>query len=117
MFVILNKKFMCEFQSLYYEDDGYVVKCKDCGHYQVAFGTMMLSLSEDDYEILCKIVAKKRNEADFAASENTRNVVIPTPSQGLYLLLTREEAHCFYDILEAADSEEKARQMMALFHS
>lgn len=108
---------MCEFQSLYYNDDGYVVRCKDCGYYQLAFGTMMLSLSGMDYETLCKVVKKKHGEIDFAASEHTRNVVVATPSQGLYMLLTREESNRLHDILEAADSEEKAREIMNLFYS
>lgn len=107
---------MCEFQSLYYDDDGYVVVCKDCGYYQLAFGSTMLSLSAEDYIKLCKIVRNKYNYVDFTASENTRNVVIPTPSQGLYLLLTRNEANRLYEILEEADTEEKARSLMALFN-
>lgn len=107
---------MCEFQSLYYDDDGYVVQCKDCGYYQVAFGTMLLSLSSHDYQILCSVVKSKQGEIDFAASDNTRNVVISTPSQGQYMLLTRPESNRLHEILEAADTEEKTKQLMALFH-
>jgi hypothetical protein len=107
---------MCEFQSLYYSDDGYVVQCKDCGYYQLAFGNTMLSLSAEEYIALCKMVKNKRNDIDYTSFENTRNIVIPTPSQSLFLLLTKEEANRFHKILEAADTEEKAQQLMALFH-
>ena len=107
---------MCEFQSLYYEDDGYVVHCKDCGYYQVAFGNTMLSLSPDDYIALTKVVKRKHYNVDFSASENTRNVVIPTPSQGMYLLLTKNEATRLHEILEEADTEEKAQTLINLFN-
>ncbi|KAA5532730.1 hypothetical protein F0919_18290 [Taibaiella lutea] len=107
---------MCEFQSLYYSDDGYVAQCKDCGYYQVAFGNTMLSLSTKDYITLRKVVKKKCNDIDYASFENTRNIVIPTPSAGLFILLTKEEVNSFHRILEAADTEEKAQQLMALFH-
>jgi len=106
---------MCEFRSLYYNDDGYVVQCKDCGYYQLAYGNTMLSLSGEDFRKMRSIVKMKQMEVDFAASENTRNVVIPTPSPGQYLLLTKEESNRFHEILEAADNEEKAQELIALF--
>lgn len=107
---------MCAFQSLYYSDDGYVVQCKDCGHYQLGFGTMMLSLSRNDFTTLRKIVKCKYQETNIACTENARNIVIPTPSQSSCLLLTREESDRFHEILEAADTEEKAQEMIALFY-
>lgn len=108
---------MCEFRSLYYSDNGYVVQCKDCGYYQVSFGNTMLSLSTADYSALYKVVQSKRNYIDFASFENTRNIVIPTPSQGFFMMLTKEETDRFHQMLEAADTEEKAQQLMAMFHS
>ena len=106
---------MCEFRSLYYDDDGYVVQCKDCNYYQLGFGSTMLSLSPDDFETLGKVVRHKYNEIDFGLSESIRNVVIPTPSHNVFLLLTKEEANRFHEILEAADNEAKAQQMLAMF--
>jgi hypothetical protein len=114
---IINIKCMCEFLSLYYKDDGYVVQCKDCSYYQLAFGSTMLSLSPEDFEMLTRVVRNKFNEIDFNFSENARNVVIPTPSHGLFMLLTKEEANRFHEILEAADTEAKAQQMLAMFQA
>jgi len=105
---------MCEFRSLYYGDDGYVVQCKDCNYYQLAFGSTMLSVSPKDFETLSDVVKNKYNEIDLDFAENSRNIVIPTPSYGICMLLTKEEANRFHEILEAADTEGKVQQIMAL---
>jgi len=106
---------MCEFQSLYYDDDGYVVHCRDCGCYQLAYGNTMLSLDAAAYEALCLAVKKKYRNVDFSASGNTRNIVIPAPAKGLYLLLTRQEAFRLQEILEEADTERMTQSLLALF--
>ena len=107
---------MCEFQSLYFNDDGYVVRCKQCGVYQVAFISIMLTLTESDFEAFCKMVKHKCNEEDCSFIEHTKNVVIPTPCYGIYILLTRVEAQKFNGILEDADNEAKALSMINLFN-
>lgn len=106
---------MCEFQSLYYNDDGYVVQCKDCQYYQLGFGSTMLSLSPRDFNTLSKIVSSKYHENYFDFSEHVRNVTIPTPSHNVFMLLTKEEANRFHEILEAADIEARAQQLFAMF--
>lgn len=107
---------MCEFQSLYFGDDGYVVRCKKCGHYQVAFASTMLNLTGIDFTALCNIVKNKYAEEVFQHNENTKCCVIPTPSNGMYMLFTRKEAQRLHEILEEADNEEQALAMMSLFH-
>ncbi len=47
--------------------------------------------------------------------KHARNVVIPTPSHNVFMLLTKEEANRFHEILEAADTEAKAQQLLAMF--
>lgn len=107
---------MCEFQSLYFNDDGYVVRCKQCGCYQLAFGSTMLTLTKKGFETFCKMVKHKCNERDFLFSEHSKCVVIPTPSNGVYMLLTKNEVNQLNEILEEADNEEKAQCLLSLFN-
>jgi hypothetical protein len=106
---------MCEFESLYFNDDGYVVRCKKCGYYQLAFGTIMLTLTKKDFETMRNVVQQKCNEGDFSLCEHSKCVCIPTPSTGMYMLLTKNEAKRFNEILEEADNEEKAKSLLNLF--
>jgi hypothetical protein len=106
---------MCNFQSLYFNDDGYVVRCKECGHYQVAFSSTMLTLTSKGFAALCKLVKNKCSEADYSFAEHTKSVVIPSPAQGLCMLLTRKEAERFCEILEEADTEATTQSLLNLF--
>ena len=107
---------MCEFQSLYFGDDGYVIKCSKCGHYQLAFASTMLTMTKEDFATLCHTVKIKMKEANGYSNHPAKCVVIPAASKSTYLLLTKKEAQRLDEILEEADNEEKALEMMSLFH-
>ena len=106
---------MCEFQSLYFGDDGYVVRCKQCGHFQTGYMSTMLTLTEDDFGILCKMVKYKDSEA-VSLPGHCESVILPTPSQGVFMMLTKQEVSRFNEILEEADNEAKALNLMSLFN-
>ncbi|MEO5890765.1 MAG: DUF6686 family protein [Ferruginibacter sp.] len=107
---------MCEFQSLYFDEDGYVVRCKQCGHYQVAFISTMLTLTETDFHEFCKLVKNKWYNSDESSPDCSKAVILKTPAQGVFIMLTRSEAGRFCEILEQADSEARALTMINLFN-
>lgn len=106
---------MCEFKSLHYGDDGYVVRCKQCGHFQTGYMSTMLTLTEDDFGILCKMVKYKNSEAESFPG-NCKNIILPTPAEGIFMLLTKQEVSRFNEILEEADNEVKALNLIRLFN-
>ena len=108
---------MCEFQSLYFDDDGYVLRCKDCNHYQVAFISTILTLNEDNFQALCQLVKHNCNEPDYSFPEQNKSVVLQTPSNGICMLLTKLELKRFNKILEEADNESKALSLISLFNT
>ncbi|HMO60963.1 MAG TPA: hypothetical protein PKC39_06165 [Ferruginibacter sp.] len=105
---------ICEYQSLYYGDDGYIVRCRQCGHYQVAFISTMLMLNADDFDILRHIVGAKMQEKNSTVP-GTKTVVIRTPSKEVSILLTRAELEQLHRILEEADNELKTQELIRLF--
>ena len=112
-----NKYFMsCKFQSLYYGDAGYVVKCNKCGCYQVAYISTLLNLTRHNFQALCSLVQCKCGEADYIMAGNTKTVVLQTSADGICLLLTRQELLGLHKILQEADNEEKALTLISLFN-
>lgn len=107
---------MCEYQSLYFNDDGYVIRCKQCGHYQLAFSSTLLVLTDDAFHDFCKLVKFKCAEMDCSASGYSKSLVLPTPSPGVCMLLTRTEVSRFGEILEVADNEMKALTLISMFN-
>lgn len=41
---------MCKHRILAHSDNGYIVLCKKCNHFQIAFGTTVISLTDIQYE-------------------------------------------------------------------
>lgn len=107
---------MCKFQSLYFEDDGYVVRCNHCGHYQVGFSSTMLTLADKEFQQFYAQLKHKCVETVSAATAHCKVVILKTPSPGVCMMLTRGEAIRFAEILEQADTEMKALSLMRLFN-
>jgi hypothetical protein len=83
----------CEYQALYRGPDGYVVRCKHCGSYQLAFAGLMLLLQEYDFQAFSRMVTGRCSErCNLQQESNLKNVVIETPAEGIWFLLTHAEA-------------------------
>src|SRR5687767_5693777 len=105
---------MCQFQHLYNNDAGYIIRCKDCRYYQVLFNGIVLSLNEREYQKFLDIIASCEN--DIALDEEQHNLFIPTPRQGVHLFLSANEINELKQMMESADSENKALSLLELFH-
>jgi len=104
----------CEYQSLYRGNDGYVVRCKHCGSYQLAFAGIMLLLEEYDFQAFSRIVTCRCSECSHHQQEtNLKNVVIETPAEGIWFLLTQAEAQRLQLMLSTAGG--RAEKSINLF--
>lgn len=111
-----NDFYMCEFQSLYFEDDGYVLRCKQCGLYQLAFMCIAITVTQENFCAFCRIVKHKCEEAAYSFAEHSKCIIIQTPAEGICFLLTKKEAKKFTEILEEAENEAKALYLIGLFY-
>lgn len=105
----------CEFQSLYFGDDGYVVRCKNCGHYQLAFLCIMITLKAENFSAFCRMIIQRSKETNQACAEHSKCVLIETPASNVSFILTKGEADRFAEILEQAGDEMKALSLLQLF--
>lgn len=107
---------MCNYQTLYHDDNtGYVVRCNECEKIQVGYGNLMLTFSEEDFDAFRNWVHKYRDEQHPSQNPALRNIVIPTPCEGIRLLLCMRELREFDRMLEAADTELQSLEMIKLF--
>jgi hypothetical protein len=104
----------CSFQSLYFADDAYVVRCKECNHYQLGYLSVMLTLSDAAYRDFRQVVYTRKKE-NSGLAPHCKNQVIQTPGKGVCLLFTPLEIRRLYDILDEADTEERVLALIGLF--
>ena len=108
---------MCEFQQLFLSKEGYIILCRHCGCFQLCYGKMVLDLSKHDFEVLRRIV-NNRFEAEYdCVDEDLRQIIIPTPHQGLNLLISLNELRTFRGMLEEAAIELETFTLLSLFNA
>lgn len=107
----------CNFQTLFFSDDGFVARCNSCGHFHVAFMSCMFIMPSEAFAELHRETMFRVKEGDFSFSENSKSVMIPTHTKSAFIMLTANELKNFWQMLEEADSEYKALSMISLFNN
>lgn len=105
----------CEFQTLYAGQEGYIVRCNMCGHYQIAYISTLINLNEEDYHRFFKKVKNQQLTDYSAVNQDSKIIMLPTPSPNINFILTPAELYKLYDMLETADTEIKAQELLLLF--
>jgi len=75
----------------------------------------MLTLSPADYEVLVRMVARKKEVHVPMHDPNIRCVILPTPCNNIHSFLSERELQLLHDMLQEADNEIKAQEMIRLF--
>jgi hypothetical protein len=107
---------MCYYQTLFHDDSlGYVVRCNECEKIQLGYGNMVITFSREDFDAFRSWLQRISEEQDPAISSSLRCILIPTPCEGMKLLLSRRELNEFTGMLENADTELRSLDLMRLF--
>ncbi|TXI31384.1 MAG: hypothetical protein E6Q58_05200, partial [Niabella sp.] len=81
----------CKFQTLFSGEEGYIVRCKECGHYQIAFISVLVNMSEESYFTLYGEV-RQLATCEFPFEKmDAKRIMIPTPSKNVFFILTPKE--------------------------
>lgn len=109
---------MCRYQTLYHDERaGYVVKCVECGRLQVGFMNLMLVFNDEDFHAFRCWLKKIKRDKESCQNEIIRSIIIPTPCEGVRLMVSYRELTDFDNMLETADSELKSLELIKLFDS
>lgn len=102
---------MCEYQHLCRRENGYIIRCPKCRHYEVHFARTILTLTDVEFFQLYHQLDSVKPKA---YSEQVH--VLTTPKQGVHMILSGIEVVEFYDMVERADSEARALELVELFN-
>lgn len=103
---------MCSYKILFHKASGYVVKCNDCSHYQVAFGTMVFTISTDNmFSLFAQVDKLKGKQIAPDTSHHTR-IQIKLPCDSVIMALNMSELRDFHSMLEEAFVVEELKSML-----
>ncbi len=113
---MLKLYFMCSYKTWYYEEKiGYVIECSRCDKIQVGFGNVLITFFKEEFSSFRKHIVQIFNRQQYVEESNIKHIMIPTPCTGLTLLLNAQELNELYTMLETADNEIQASQLLQLF--
>jgi hypothetical protein len=90
---------MCNSKTLSYVQKGFVTYCKNCKHFQVAFGTTATCLSPEQFTSFCHYIEKICKQ--YAPKNHAKEIWICLNST-ISLVLTSHEIHELAKILQTA---------------
>ena len=93
-----------------------MVRCKECGHYQLAYLCVMVTLDEKQFYWFRKMIQQHYEDSLCVSNEHCKCVVVQTPATGTNFLFSGREIKRFAELLDEADTEERAQSMLQLFH-
>lgn len=107
---------MCRFKNWYHDENGYVIQCEDCRHFQVSFGTSMLTFDEIQFKNFVQLLSAKKNEHVLMHNPDCKCIILPTPSNQIHIILSENELMELNEMIQAADTEMQTRQLLSFFH-
>ena len=81
----------------------------------MGYGNLMIVFYPEEFESFRKLVKDLNSQQQPAERRRLKHIIIPTPSDCVRLLLSQDDLAELHSMLEEADNEIKARQLLELF--
>lgn len=102
-----------DLEVLHSSAHGFLVYCKDCGYFQLGFGTFRLTQSRDEIDGFARVINRYAFCHRRRITQKRRDIYIDTPYPGVGLLLAPAEVEKLNDILQKSllilDSRDEVR--------
>jgi hypothetical protein len=90
---------MCSYKILQNNEHGYVVQCDSCNHIQVAFATVVLSLTTDQFYELIQKANQLYEYYGFHSFPDQKIIHIPTVISTVSMIFSLNELRNFRHLL------------------
>lgn len=94
---------MCEHKVLSHNQNGYIIRCIECGHFQIGFGTTVISFTPDQF-----VRFKKSAELQYILLKKDKSIPLrkdidlPTFCENVKIMLNHVELIKLWNLIEEA---------------
>ncbi len=106
---------MCRFKTWHSDEHGYVIQCEECFHFQVSFGTTMLTMDHVQYHHFTETICKRVEDRLPMPDPNCKCIILPTHTEAIHIILSDNELSRLHDMIQLADTEMRTKALMDLF--
>lgn len=103
---------MCDYKVLAHNQNGYIILCNSCSHYQIAFGTTAVTIEPENFKYFFEQVAVIKNNTDCNGFEKQKRISLNIFSKFSMMVLTYSELICLYELLDEAVFNEQMEKIM-----
>lgn len=82
---------MCNYQTLYHSNNGYVIRCPHCKGIQLAFGTSVVNLGYEEFTCFTDMVVRLSDSKDSFPDDNEKAMCLPLPAEHVMMLVSPVE--------------------------
>ncbi len=104
---------MCSYKVLFHRSTGYVVKCNSCSNYQIAFGTMVFTISTENMEALFEQVSQMKGRKGQEHTHRNERFQIKLPCESVIMALNTKELVQFSNMLDESFAMEELKDLLA----
>lgn len=93
-----------------------MVRCKQCGNLQVAFGTVVMAFTEEQFSDFVATVSGLLHAHRHVACRHQKIIRIPTASTSIMLVFSASEVDALAQMLDEADMELEIEKLFFAGH-
>lgn len=108
---------MCNYKTLFHSESGYAVKCRKCGHLQIAFGTTAMAFTIEQFDEFHRTIEAMMEVHRHAAFRTQKSIQIPTAAKGLSLMYTPTELELLSKMLHSVNEKLGIEKLLSLENS
>ncbi len=94
---------MCQHKVLSHNHNGYIIRCIECGHFQIGFSTTVISLTPSQFARFKKCTELKHDHFQKVGGSSLRkDINLPTFSENVQIILNSIELIKLWALIEEA---------------
>ncbi|OFX44285.1 MAG: hypothetical protein A2046_13545 [Bacteroidetes bacterium GWA2_30_7] len=99
----MKSEVSCKQNILYQNQNGYVIKCKECNHFKVAFGTFCITQTVPEFfEFMVKIYKIRESYKNQNICPEYKCIEVPTPLRNMSWIFNMNDINNLVELLEQA---------------
>ena len=103
---------MCNYKILAHNEDGYVILCHSCRHYQLAFGTTAVTFNPADFKIFLEQVDQLRQDVNCNGFEKQKRIPVEISCKCAMMILNYTELLRLHTLLSEAAFDEEMEALL-----
>ncbi len=103
---------MSNHKLLSHTENGYIVRCNNCMHYRIAFGTTMMCFSEDEFQEFQKEIQEQFDLFPHEGFLDQKIIQVLLPTQNVSMILNFKELEKLYSMLTEANLMQEVESIL-----